>query len=131
MIIAHMNYLLKLPLLAGLNQTALIVIIAVAAALLIGGGILLFVLLSKRKKNSDVGGGNEWLEALGGRENVVEMTAVGSRLSFKLQNNEAIDREKLKELGVTSVLVMSGKVTLVIEGKALMISKVINESLLG
>ena len=126
-----MNYLLKLPLLAGLNQTALIVIIAVAAALLIGGGILLFVLLSKRKKNSDVGGGNEWLEALGGRENVVEMTAVGSRLSFKLQNNEAIDREKLKELGVTSVLVMSGKVTLVIEGKALMISKVINESLLG
>ena len=72
---------------------------------------------------------NEWFIALGGKENVKEISAVGSRLSLNLLDKEKIDREKLKTLGVSSVVVMSNKVTLVIEGKAEKIAETLKQSL--
>ena len=57
------------------------------------------------------------------------MTAIGSRLSLKLENNELINKDKLKELGVSSVLVMSNKVTLVIEGQAEKVAEIIKKEL--
>ena len=72
---------------------------------------------------------NEWFVALGGKENVKEITAVGSRLSLNLADKEVIDREKLKTLGVSSVVVMSNKVTLVIEDKAEKIAETLKQSL--
>ena len=72
---------------------------------------------------------NEWFVALGGKENIKEIAAVGSRLSLNLADKEAIDREKLKTLGVSSVVVMSNKVTLVIEGKAEKIAETLKQSL--
>ena len=78
----------------------------------------------KVKVNND-----EWFIALGGKENVKEINATGSRLSLNLLDKEAIDREKLKTLGVTSVVSMSNKVTLVIEGKAEQIAETLKQSL--
>lgn len=72
---------------------------------------------------------NEWFMALGGKENIKEINAVGSRLSLNLNDKEAIDREKLKTLGVSSVVSMSNKVTLVIEGKAEKIAETLKQSL--
>ena len=72
---------------------------------------------------------NEWFMALGGIENIKEINAVGSRLSLNLNDKEAIDREKLKTLGVSSVVSMSNKVTLVIEGKAEKIAETLKQSL--
>lgn len=78
----------------------------------------------KVKVNND-----EWFVALGGKENVKEINAVGSRLSLNLADKDAIDREKLKTLGVSSVVTMSNKVTLVIEGKAEKIAETLKQSL--
>ena len=72
---------------------------------------------------------NEWFVALGGKENIKEIAAVGSRLSLNLADKEAIDREKLKTLGVSSVVTTSNKVTLVIEGKAEKIAETLKQSL--
>ena len=72
---------------------------------------------------------NEWFVALGGKENVKEINAVGSRLSLNLVDKEIIDREKLKTLGVSSVVTMSNKVTLVIEGKAEKIAETLKQAL--
>lgn len=72
---------------------------------------------------------NEWFVALGGKENVKEISAVGSRLSLNLLDKDAINREKLKTLGVSSVVTMSNKVTLVIEGKAEKIAETLKQSL--
>ena len=84
-----------------------------------------FVMKSpKVKVNND-----EWFIALGGKENVKEINATGSRLSLNLLDKEVIDREKLKTLGVTSVVSMSNKVTLVIEGKAEQIAETLKQSL--
>ena len=72
---------------------------------------------------------DEWFVALGGKENVKEINAVGSRLSLVLIDKEKVDREKLKTLGVSSVVSMSNKVTLVIEGKAEKIAETLKSSL--
>ena len=87
--------------------------------------ILHFVKKSpKQKVNND-----EWFVALGGKENIKEINATGSRLSLVLNDKESIDREKLKQLGVSSVVTMSNKVTLVIESKAEMIAEKLKSSL--
>jgi phosphotransferase system IIB component len=56
------------------------------------------------------------------------VTAVGSRINLTLKDKDAINREKLTEYGVKSVLVMSNKVTLVKE-KAVDTAQAINEAL--
>ena len=98
--------------------------IALGVAILIAIVIILIVIFSKRKKKSELSkqdvviDTNEWLEALGGRENILEKSATGSRLVLKLQEPEKINEEKLKELGVSNILKMSNKITLVFEDQA-------------
>ena len=110
-----------------IDTTVLILIIA-GGVLLLAALIVLIVFLSKRKKGPKLDDG-DWLEALGGKENIKEITAIGSRLSINLLDKEKIDREKLKELGVSSVLTMSNKVTLVIEDKAEVVAESIKKGL--
>lgn len=110
------NYL---PILSNETAIPLPVIIIAGSILLVVVVflILLFtVILPKKKKVSFKG--EPWLLALGDKENIKEITAIGSRVNLVLVDKEKIDREKLKELGVSSVLIMSNKVTLVIEDKA-------------
>ena len=98
--------------------------IALGVAILIAIVIILIVVFSKRKKKTEISkqdvviDTNEWLEALGGRENILEKSATGSRLVLKLQEPEKINEEKLKELGVSNILKMSNKITLVFEDQA-------------
>ena len=56
---------------------------------------------------------NEWQDALGGVDNIVDIQATGSRLVAKIKNKELVNREKLTELGVSSIVLMSDKITLV------------------
>lgn len=121
-----MELLLAFPLLIELK--VLLAIIIPAGSVLLIGLIILIVFLLKRKKQPKFVG-SDWLLALGGKENVKEVMAVGSRLSLYLNDKNNINREKLKELGVSSILVMSNKVTLVIEGQAERVAESINNSL--
>ena len=102
----------------------------IAVGVLIIAGIVLFFVLKKKGGTKKVAVDSEWFDALGGKENIKEATAVGSRLSLKLNDKEQINRDKLKELGVSSILVMSNKVTLVIERQAEKVANYINDSLL-
>lgn len=102
----------------------------IAVGVLIIAGIVLFFVLRKRGGVKKVAVDSEWFDALGGKENIQEATAVGSRLSLKLNDKDQINRDKLKELGVSSILVMSNKVTLVIEKQAEKVCEFINNSLL-
>ena len=121
-----MNLFLSFPLLIEL-KIVLAIVIPVAAVVVIGL-VVFFIFLSKKKKNPTFKG-DEWLDALGGKENIKEVVAVGSRLSLYLNNKDNIDRDRLKELGVSSILVMSNKVTLVIEGQAERVANSINSVL--
>lgn len=98
--------------------------IALGVAILIAIAIVLIFVFSKRKgkqkisKQDVVIDTNEWLIALGGKENIIEKEAKGSRLVLKLNNPELINEDKLKELGVSNILKMSNKITLVFEDQA-------------
>ena len=61
----------------------------------------------------------DFITALGGRKNIKQIiSAIGSRLTLELYDYDVIDRDRLRLFGVSSVLVMSSKVTLVVEGQA-------------
>lgn len=97
--------------------------IAVAVVALIAITIILILYFNKKNKDKkgiikDTTASSDWLIALGGKENIIESTANGSRLSLKLNDQNKIDKEKLKELGVSNIVTMSNKVTLVLEDKA-------------
>ena len=119
----------NLPLILAEVNTNLVIWIAVLDAVLVAF-VLFMVIRHLVKKSPRVKVNNDdWFNALGGKENVKEISAVGSRLSLNLSDKEAIDREKLKTLGVSSVVSMSNKVTLVIEGKAEQIAETLKQSL--
>ena len=93
-------------------------IICVALVLVIIGVIVLLVIRGKGKgskkgkviSNADA---SEWFDALGGSDNVLEVNATGSRLSVKLINKDLMNREALTKLGVSNIVMMSDKITLV------------------
>ena len=123
-----MNYLATFPLLAKeIKPLAIILIVMAVIFFLAALGILIYLIVSKKKENE--ANGSVWLLALGNKENVKEVSAVGSRLTVNLEDKEKIDRTKLKDLGVSSILVMSNKITLVIEGKAEKIAALIKKDL--
>ena len=120
---------LSLPLLVDNTQFPglLIALFIVTGVLIIATVIVLIIFLKKRKvvKVDD----SLWIDNLGGRENINGVTQVGSRINLVLKDKEIINKDNLKELGVKSVLVMSNKVTLVVENNAEDIAKAINEAL--
>ena len=104
----------------------------VLVAIIIATVIIIFVIKNRKKvdkvetvKLPD----DEWINALGGKDNIQDIMAMGSRLSVALANKDLIDREKLTALGVSNIMVMSNKVTLIIEDKAEQISNKINKLL--
>ena len=55
------------------------------------------------------------LEALGGADNILDHSLNGSRIILVLNNYDAVDQAKLRELGVDSIVKMSNKITLVVK----------------
>lgn len=90
-------------------------IICVALVLIIIGIIALIIIRGKRKnKRTKIDADpDEWINALGGKDNLLSANAVGSRLSVQLINKDLINREALTKLGVSNIVMMSDKVTLV------------------
>ena len=119
----------NLPLISTDVNPNIIIWLAVLDALLLLVVTIMVVRFHVTKSPKVRVNNDEWFVALGGKENVKEINAVGSRLSLNLGNKDAIDREKLKTLGVSSVVTMSNKVTLVIEGKAEKIAETLKQSL--
>lgn len=81
---------------------------------LIGLIIFLLIITSNKKKinnvNKDV---SKIISLLGGMENISSLNARGSRLTFTLNNKDLFDEQGLKNLGITSIIYMSNKITIV------------------
>lgn len=115
-----------------LNDTSLptyaVVLIVAGCLVLVAILVFLVIFFGKRKKNPIVDE-SAWLTALGGKDNINNVSAIGSRINLSLKDKEKIDREKLTNLGVNSVLVMSNKVTLVIANNAVDIAETISNDI--
>ena len=98
-----------------LKNYAWILCVAVVA-IIITTIIIIYVIKNKKRVpqgKKEVDDVNPLIEALGGKENILDISSTGSRLSVKLIDKEKINRESLQSLGVTSIVVMSDKLTLV------------------
>ncbi len=60
-----------------------------------------------------------YLEALGGKDNIKEKSLEGSRIILRLNDYGAVNRDKLREAGVTGFIQMSDRLTLVVKGNAM------------
>ena len=108
-----------------------LIIVIISAVVVIAAVVILIIVFSskKRKINKKFSDAEPWIFALGEKENIKEVSATRSRLSVTLVDNEKIDKELLKKLGVSSILTMSNKVTLLIEEKAEQVAQSIQKSL--
>lgn len=97
--------------------------IAVAGAAFLAVLILFIISLAKKKNAVSAPKSEkeiptnslEILEALGGKENIIEHSLNGSRMSLVLHNYDMVDENKLNSLGVDSCIRMSNKIILVIK----------------
>ena len=82
--------------------------------------VVLILVLGRRNKKvvPQIAEKSKWVEALGGKENIVSSEAFGSRLVVVLTDKALMNKDALKELGVTNFIEMSNKITLLLEDKA-------------
>lgn len=116
----NLLFLLSVPTIIGIAGGAALLLVIIV--------LLLYLFVFRKKKNKKVDN-NAWLIALGERENIKEIKGIGSRLSVVLIDQNKVDKEQLKGLGVSNILTMSNKITLVIEGEAERIAEQLNNSL--
>ena len=103
-----MGYLMN-----GIVSIVIIIVVPVIALAVILFGIIRIIKKNGFKKERETKN-NDIIIALGGRDNIVSVNSAGSRLSLVLKDYSLMQDDKLKELGVSSIIKMSSKVTLVI-----------------
>ena len=94
----------------------------IAVALVVVIAVVVVIILVKGRKTKkpvpQIAEKSKWVEALGGAENIISSEAYGSRLAVSLVDKTLMNKEALKELGVTNFIEMSNKITLLLEDKA-------------
>lgn len=103
--------------------------IAVAALILVVV-LSIFLFGRKNKKKAKKAPKKEisksaYMDALGGEDNLISHSLTRSRIVLELKNYDLVDKEKLKEAGVDSFIMMSNKLTLVIKENAETVNKTI------
>lgn len=107
-----------LYLIAGL---VIIIVLAVLITLILKKKKKKKLLVEKKELHSQL------IDGFGGVENVISSEAKGSRLNLVLKDYTKLNEERIKELGVSSIIKMSTKVTLIIGTQAKEISDSINK----
>lgn len=92
----------------------LAIIIAAIVVGVIALGIVTILFLKRKKKNKKVEEFPELLVALGGKKNISKVTQKGSRVSVLVDNKKVIDKDKVKEQGVETIVISNKKVTMVV-----------------
>ena len=77
--------------------------------------VIMFIYLFNRRKNLKPDEKNEIrydgiIESLGGKENIVEIKNSGSRVEFQIKYKKDVDKEKIKENGINTVVMTSKKI---------------------
>lgn len=114
------------PLNEFLKQYGIWIAVGIAALIFIVVLIFFFIALKKRRqepfetkkvKNSETvsSKASKVLSSIGGKDNVIEHSCVGSRLTISLEDYSLVDEDGLKKAGVTSLIKMEKKIILVIK----------------
>ena len=98
--------------------------------LLVAMVVVSLVIRNKKKKANTLESkvsldNNKWVNALGGKDNVVSIEAKGSRMIVVAKDYAIINKDELHDLGVVSVISSQNKITLVLKEKAENISNLL------
>lgn len=96
-----------------LKNIIIVLLIVIPVLVLIILGVVRLIKRDAFKKER-MAKNNDIIIALGGRDNIVSFSSAGSRLSLVLKDYSLMEDDALKALGVSSIIKMSSKVTLVI-----------------
>lgn len=94
-------------LILGIIITCLVIVIV---------SVLTIYFLKKKKNNKEVEY-PELLEAFGGKNNIIDFSSKGSRVSVVVENKKIVDKEKLKEQGIETIVVSNKKFTILVGNK--------------
>ena len=101
----------------------------IAGVVLVLFFIITIIVVKKRsKKNTNLVFAG-LLEALGGSDNISNIVLNGSRISLNFENKGNVNKERIKENCVDSIVVANKKITLVIGKQAPLIYKYLQENL--
>ena len=107
-----------------LKDNALWLCLGIVGIIVLVLAITVIIALVRRKKKLKDGpkkriiNVSAYISALGGEDNIVSHELMRSRIVLVLKNYDIVDKEKLKEAGVDGFIMMSDKLTLVIQGDA-------------
>ena len=114
-----MIFLIENPFNKFLQENALWIALSFAFIIVI---TLAVIFLNGRKKESSnrqfTFNADAFIKALGGQDNFTNAEAKGSRLSLTIKDKNLLNEENLKKNGVLSLIKMSNKVVLVVDGSA-------------
>lgn len=108
---------------AFLKKNALWMALVLVGIIAVTVFLILFLNRKKKPEAPKVAEKSRWVEAFGGEKNIVSSEAIGSRLVVTLKDKGLMNKDILKELGVTSFIEMSDKITLLLEDKAELVKK--------
>ena len=108
-----------------------LVLIICIVLLLIAMAVVAYYLSRKKKKviikeNQVSLDDSKWVNALGGKENIVSIESKGSRMIVVAKDFQIINKDELHDLGVISVISSQNKITLVLKDKAENISNLLH-----
>ena len=103
-------------------------ILAIVIAIVVLLGILI-LLTSRSKEDKSLKEYPELLLALGGKDNVSEVSFKGSRVNVVLVDKKLIDKEIIKQQGVETIVVSNKKLTMVVGKNSQDIYNYLNNSL--
>lgn len=112
---------------AFLKKNALWMALVLVGIIAVTVFLILFLNRKKKPEAPKVAEKSRWVEAFGGEENIVSSEAIGSRLVVTLKDKGLMNKDILKELGVTNFIEMSDKITLLLEDKAELVKKELDE----
>ena len=87
------------------------------------------VLVKKRNKSKEISEFPMLLEALGGIQNISNISINGSRISMNFENKDSVKKDQIKENGVETIVISNKKITLVVGKNAPIIYKYLQETI--
>lgn len=93
------------------------IILTIVGVLLLAITTTLLIIVFNKRKNNIVTEYPEIILALGNKENIASVSFKGSRVSVEVNDKKLVDKEKLKQGVVDTVVISSKKVTMVVSNE--------------
>lgn len=106
----------------------ILIVLSVIISIAFVAALVFYIKVKKKEdKSNSIDNLNEYIDAFGGKYNIISCEAKSSRLIVTLKDYGKMDEEKLKEIGIESLIKATNKVTFIVGEKAESIANEINK----